>query len=133
MGDPELEARLFSAVTGKAGEELVDYAERICIQQRAILLREGRKFPEADYPPEFNFTQPLQTDSRGQPVMLPGPGDEVVAASGKMLDREKFTNMLKEYYRLRGWDEATGLPRPETLQHLGLDDLSSFFYPVKKN
>jgi aldehyde:ferredoxin oxidoreductase len=52
-----------------------------------------------------------------------------VAASGKMLDREKFTNMLKEYYRLRGWDEATGLPHPETLHRLGLDDLSFIFYP----
>jgi aldehyde:ferredoxin oxidoreductase len=133
VGDPGLEARLFSAVTGESGEELVDNAERICIQQRAILLREGRKIPEDDYPPEFNFTQPLETDARGQPVMLPGPGDEVVAASGKMLDREKFTNMLKEYYRLRGWDEAAGLPQPETLHRLGLDDLSSFFCPVKKN
>jgi aldehyde:ferredoxin oxidoreductase len=127
VGDPGLEARLFSAVTGMAGEELIDYAERICIQQRAILLREGRKIPEADYPLEFNFTRPLQTDSRGQPVMVPGPGDEVVEASGKILDRNKFESMLREYYRLRGWDEATGLPRPETLHQLGLDDLSPIF------
>jgi len=124
IGDPELEARLFSAVTGVAGEGLVACAERISNQQRAILLREGRKIPEADYPLEFNFTQPLQTDSRGQPVSVPGPGDEVVAASGKTLDRDKFTGMLKEYYCLRGWDEATGLPRPETLHKLEQDDLN---------
>jgi aldehyde:ferredoxin oxidoreductase len=130
VGDPELESRLFSAVTGMASEELLGCAERICIQQRAILLREGRKIPEADYPPEFNFTQPLQTDSRGQPVMVPGPGDEIVAASGKMLDRAKFTNMLKEYYRLRGWDEETGLPEPETLESLGLNDLGPVFTPT---
>jgi aldehyde:ferredoxin oxidoreductase len=132
VGDPELEARLFSTVTGMDKEELVGYAERICTQQRAILLREGRKIPEADYPPEFNFTQPLHTDSRGEPVTVPGPGDEVVAASGKMLDRDKFTSMLKEYYRLRGWDEATGLPKPETLQNLGLDDLTPFFYASRE-
>ena len=132
VGDPELETRLFSAVTGVAGDELVGCAERICTQQRAILLREGRKIPEADYPLEFNFTQPLQTDSHGQPVIVPGPGDEVVSASGKMLDRGKFTSMLKEYYRLRGWDEATGLPQPETLHRLDLDDLIPVFCAGKE-
>jgi aldehyde:ferredoxin oxidoreductase len=28
--------------------------------------------------------------------------------------------MLPDYYRLRGWDGGTGLPMPETLEHLGL-------------
>jgi aldehyde:ferredoxin oxidoreductase len=133
LGDSGLEARLFSAVTGMAGEELVDYAERISIQQRAILFREGRKIPEADYPPEFNFTQPLQTDSRGQPVIVPGPGDKVVSASGKILDRGKFASMLREYYRLRGWDEATGLPRSETLRNLGVEDLTPGFYADRED
>jgi len=128
VGDPDLEARLFSCVTGMASDELIDCAERICIQQRAILFREGRKIPEADYPPEYNFTQPLQTTSHGQPVMVPGPGDEIVATSGNMLDRDKFRSMLKEYYSLRGWDEATGLPKPETLYNLELDDLAPLFY-----
>jgi aldehyde:ferredoxin oxidoreductase len=32
--------------------------------------------------------------------------------------------MLREYYRLRGWDEATGLPRAATLAALGIDDLA---------
>jgi aldehyde:ferredoxin oxidoreductase len=31
--------------------------------------------------------------------------------------------MLKEYYRLRGWDEKTGLPTKETLVKLGMEDL----------
>jgi len=34
---------------------------------------------------------------------------------------------LKEYYRLRGWDEETGLPKAECLAALGLDDLVSTF------
>ena len=36
----------------------------------------------------------------------------VVSATGNVLDREKFTHMLKEYYQLRGWDPVTGLPDP---------------------
>ena len=32
-----------------------------------------------------------------------------------------FDAMLSRYYRLRGWDES-GVPTPETLQRLGLDE-----------
>ncbi len=127
LGDPDLEAKIFNAVTGIAGEEIDRYAERICNLQRAILVREGRGVPEADFPPEYNFTEPLQTNVHGQPVMVPGPGEEAIDATGKTLDRDKFISMLKEYYRLRGWDEETGLPRAETLVTLGLDDLMPVF------
>ncbi len=123
VGDPDLEAKLFSAVTGLASEEVDRYAERIFNLQRAILLREGRRVPQADFPPEFNFTEPLQTNPRGDTVTVLGPGDEAVMATANMLDRDKFRDMLKEYYRLRGWDEETGLPLAETLAALGLDDL----------
>ena len=122
-GDPDLEARLFTAVTGIDGQEIDRYAERIANQQRAILVREGWRVNETDFPPEFNFTEPIQTGPRGQKIMVPGPGGEAVDVTGNTLDRGKFINMLKEYYRLRGWDESTGLPRPETLTDLGLDDL----------
>ena len=90
-------------------------------------MREGHRVPEDDFPPEFNFTEPFQTNPHGRPVMVPGPGDEAVDATGKILDRDKFMSMLKEYYRLRGWDEETGLPRVETLTALGLDDLAAAF------
>ena len=53
--------------------------------------------------------------------------EEVIDAAGNVLDRDKFVNMLKEYYRLRGWDEETGLPQAETLVALGLDDLVTAF------
>jgi len=124
VGDPELEAKIFTAVTGVDGQKLALYADRIFNQQRAILLREGRKVPEADFPPEFNFTEPLQTDARGRPVTVPGPGDEPVSATGKKLDKDKFVSMLKEYYQLRGWDTETGLPHMHTLASLGLEDLA---------
>ncbi|HJX12516.1 MAG TPA: aldehyde ferredoxin oxidoreductase C-terminal domain-containing protein, partial [Dehalococcoidales bacterium] len=123
VGDPDLEAKIFTAVTGTDGKEIDLAAERITTVQRAIMVREGRKVPKDDYPPEFNFTEPLGPGPRGGPVMVAGPGDEVIDATGKVLDRDKFTAMLREYYGLRGWDEATGLPRPETLKKLGVEDL----------
>jgi len=33
-------------------------------------------------------------------------------------------DMLDHYYRERGWDETTGVPKEETLKDLGLSDLS---------
>jgi aldehyde:ferredoxin oxidoreductase len=127
VGDPDLEARIFTGVTGIAGEELERHAERIANLQRALLVREGREVPKADFPLEFNFTEPLQEGARGKKVMVPGPGDEVVDATGNTLDRDRFISMLKEYYGLRGWDEDTGLPRAKTLADLGLDDLVPAF------
>jgi aldehyde:ferredoxin oxidoreductase len=127
LGDPDLETRIFKAVTGPGGEELDRYAERICNLQRAIMVREGRRTPEDDYPPEFNFTEPLPAEPNGRPVLVPGPGEQTVDATGKTLDKNRFKQMLEEYYRLRGWDEETGLPRSETLKALGLDDLEPAF------
>jgi aldehyde:ferredoxin oxidoreductase len=127
MGDPDLEAKIFTAVTGIAGEELDQYGERIFNLQRAILLREGRRVPKDDFPPEYNFTEPLQVNQIFGEMMVLGPGGKAVNAVGTVLDRDRFTSMLKEYYHLRGWDEETGLPRAETLAALGLDDLVSAF------
>ena len=39
---------------------------------------------------------------------------------GVALDREVIEGALDEYYRLAGWDAATGNPTPDTLQRLGL-------------
>jgi len=120
VGDPTLEAKLFTAVTGVSGDELDRYAERIVNQQRAILLREGRKVPQDDFPPEVNFTEPLK--ARG-PMMVPGKGDKLVSVEGKVLDKNQFTRMLGEYYQLRGWNTETGLPLRESLSRLGIEDL----------
>lgn len=128
VGDPDLEAKIYTAVTGHSGEELDQYAERISTLQRAILIREGRRVPEADFPSEYNFAEPLQgipnSEMRKE---VPGPGEETVPLTGKTLDRDRFTFMLKEYYGLRGWDKETGRPKPETLAALRLDGLVSAF------
>jgi aldehyde:ferredoxin oxidoreductase len=108
VGDPDLESRLFSAVTGISGEEIETYAGRVFDLQRAILLREGRKVLAADFPPESFFTEGPE-QPQGRPWLVPGPDDEAVNAAGKALDKQKYTDMVKEYYRLRGWDEETGL------------------------
>jgi aldehyde:ferredoxin oxidoreductase len=127
IGDPDLEGKIFTAVTGIDADELVHYAERIFNMQRFIMVREGHRVPEDDFPPEFNFTAPLKSIMQGMPMLVPGPGAEPVDVTGNVLDRDKFTDMLKEYYQLRGWDEVTGLPKRETSAALGMDDLATAF------
>ena len=123
VGDPYLEGNLFTAVTGIVASELDVYAERIFNMQRFIRVREGHRVPQDDYPPEFNFTEPLMFGAHGGKMIMPGPGAQPVDMTGNKLNREKFKAMLKEYYQLRGWDAKTGLPGKKTLAALGMDDL----------
>lgn len=45
------------------------------------------------------------------------------AYKGEQIDPEKWETMLDEYYQLRGWDN-NGVPTPEKLKELGLEDVS---------
>jgi hypothetical protein len=56
---------------------------------------------------------------------LPEPDNKAFNASGNILDKEKFTDLLKECYRLRGWNEQSGLPKHETLTSLGMNDIAA--------
>jgi len=118
FGDPEIEAKLFTAVTGVDAKVLDEIGERIYNLQRMILLREGRQTPVADYPLDYNFTEPLEV-MVGTGIIVPGPGDTAVNTKGHTLDRPKYMAMLKEFYHLRGWDE-NGVPTKETVNKLGL-------------
>ena len=44
------------------------------------------------------------------------------ASKGEVVVPEKFQGMLDEYYQVQGWDEE-GVPKPDTLARLGVDEL----------
>jgi aldehyde:ferredoxin oxidoreductase len=130
VGDPTLESRLLSAVTGIDFSEEAYYrtGERVFNLQRAIQGREGRVGRKDDQPNEFNFTKPFD----GEPgffevfnpeYMLPGQGDELVSRKGKVVERDKFEKMMDEYYTVRGWDVKSGLQKKERLEQLELSDI----------
>ncbi|MGD8369604.1 MAG: aldehyde ferredoxin oxidoreductase C-terminal domain-containing protein, partial [Desulfobacterales bacterium] len=125
VGDSSLEARTFTAVTGKEADEnaLLKFGEVIFNQQRAILLREGRRPKKDDTVADFNFTDPVQSVFMNPDVLVPGEGDLVLSRKGRTLDREAFEKMRDEFYQLRGWDPETGYPGAEKLDELGLSDL----------
>ena len=125
LGDPTLESRIFTAVTGIETDEagLHQYGERIFNLQRRVLLREGRRPKVDDVPEEFNFVDPVETVFMNPEVIVPGPGEEVISRKGQTLDREVFEKMRKEFYQLRGWNSESGSQEVETLERLGLSDL----------
>ncbi len=103
----DVAARFFNLVTGKdwTHEQFFQIAERIRNLERMFDVRQGvsRKM---DILPDKFFDEPL---AKGK-------------YEGAVLDREKFEKMKDEYYEGRGWDKATGIPTPEKLAELGLED-----------
>ncbi len=126
VGDPALESRIVSAVTGKELDEdgLYHLGERVFNLQRAILVREGYKSREDDTLAEPVFTVPLPTDRRDPDCLVPGKDGEVITRKGAVIDREKFEALKDEYYALRGWDTASGRQTTATLNRLGLEDIA---------
>jgi len=125
VGDPGIEAKLLTAVTGDEMDEdgFYQIGERIFNLQRAILAREGHRGRESDRISEYNFTKPLKFDLHNPEFLSPGEGNEVVVKKDAMLDKKKFEEVKDEYYRLRGWDVDTGLQTRAKLGELELSDM----------
>ncbi len=126
VGDPSLEARLYSAVTGVDMDEegLNRIGERIFNLQRAILAREGHSGRDSDTISEYSFTKPLKFDLHNPELLSPGPGDTVVSKKGATLDGGEFEKLKSHYYALRGWDTRTGLQTRASLEKVGLGDIT---------
>jgi aldehyde:ferredoxin oxidoreductase len=124
-GDPTIESRLYSAVTGNETDEegLNRIGERAFNLQRAILAREDPRGRWVDEIPEFNFTEPIESETLNTELLVPGKGGEPITKKGTVVDREKFAEMLREYYGLRGWDVESGLQTKQNLSDLGLPDI----------
>jgi aldehyde:ferredoxin oxidoreductase len=73
--------------------------------ERLFNLREGLTRKD-DWLPDQFFDQPTT-------LGIPG-------VRGLTIDREKLAGMIDEFYEYHGWDKD-GVPRPETLQKLGID------------
>ncbi|MFC1994420.1 aldehyde ferredoxin oxidoreductase N-terminal domain-containing protein [Chloroflexota bacterium] len=126
VGDPTIESKLLSAVTGKeiSEKKLYKIGERIFNLQRAILTREGHRGRESDMLPEIFFNKPLKYGTENPDCLAPGKGGKIISRKDAVVDREKFEKMKDEYYQLRGWDVASGLQTEAKLKELGLDDIA---------
>lgn len=122
VGDPTLESRLCTAVTGMEIDEqgLYTMGERVYNLQRAIHAREGRKGRDSEALEEYNFTVPLKGDFGNPKCMVPGKDGEPFSRKGMVVDRKEFEKMKDEYYEIRGWDVKTGLQTKAKLEDLNL-------------
>ena len=103
---------LIEAATGISFtiEELEQCAERVRIIQRSFnhMLGLDRK---DDYPPQHTFESPMKLNLQGQEIPL-------------LLEKQKYDEVLTEFYRLAGYDEKTGMPTRATLKKLGLNNVA---------
>ncbi|MBE0520413.1 aldehyde ferredoxin oxidoreductase [Candidatus Bathyarchaeota archaeon] len=86
-------------------------APRILHLQRAMLLLGG---PDVKWKPKLDDDNP----PRFWETLPSGP------YKGKTLDRKKFEESRLEYFEAAGWNE-NGVPKPETLRKLGLEDVEA--------
>jgi aldehyde:ferredoxin oxidoreductase len=126
VGDPTLESQLFSAVTGTEADEagLYRMGERVFNQQRAALIRDGRRGREDDRLPDDWHDEPLKKGVMDPDCLVPDKDGRPVSRKGAVVDRQEFEQMKEEYYVIRGWDAATGLQTRQTLEGLGLKDVA---------
>jgi aldehyde:ferredoxin oxidoreductase len=129
VGDPTMENQIYSAITGRETDQsgLLKLGERIYNLQRAILIRQGWQGRRDDVILEHFHSQPLKAGELfvSPEGMMPGPDGKTTCRIGAILEKDKFEEMKTEYYRLRGWDTASGYQTRAKLTELGLSDVAS--------
>ncbi len=101
-------ARLLSTLTGwdVTPEHLMELGEKIFTVLKAYTIRQGLARRDDAWPDRF-YREAL-------PEGL---------AKGMVVSRETVDRVLDEYYELRGWDKASGLPTEKRFTELGLGDI----------
>jgi aldehyde:ferredoxin oxidoreductase len=115
--EPERYAAIYSAGKGveTTADELMDVVHRIHTLQRAFNVREGLTRDEDTLPKRF--------------LREPVPEGRF---KGELIDPAKLEKMKTEYYAIQGWDPATGVPTPEMLEELGLNDVAKDMRNLRK-
>jgi aldehyde:ferredoxin oxidoreductase len=126
-GDPAMESRVLSAITGRQIDQagLARIGERVFNQQRAVLLRQGWGGRRDDRLLDYLHDEPLPFVFFNPDCIVPGPNGEMISRKGTRIAREDFEALKDEYYTLRGWDVATGLPTEKGLRELDLADVAT--------
>ena len=127
IGNPALDSKMLAAVVGGEPDEEALYrtGERVFNLQRAILAREGHRGRAADVLEESFYTRPLKFVGLNAECKAPGKDGAITSRKDTVIDRDKFEAMKDEYYKLRGWDVATGLQTKKQLESIGLGDIVS--------
>jgi aldehyde:ferredoxin oxidoreductase len=103
----EVLPKLYEAVTGlpMTFQDLLDAGRRVTALEKAYNIREAGIGRKDDYPPYRFVSEPMPD----------GP------AKGRVFEADE---MLDEYYESKGYDKQTSWPYVETMQELGLNEIT---------
>lgn len=103
-------AEALSAAIGRevSADEMLSIGERIINVEKAFNTIHAGFTREDDQPPRVYTEKGSITGNHRNEV----------------LDKDKFNEMLTEYYRQYQWDEETSWPKPERLREIGLPDVA---------
>jgi aldehyde:ferredoxin oxidoreductase len=104
--------------------EMERVGERIFNQQRAVLLRQGWGGRSGDILLKHQHEETIQYLRWDRECQVAGKDAEIASRKGEVVAREEFEKMKDEYYKLRGWDVASGLQTRATLTNLQLEDVA---------
>ena len=90
--------------------QIWEISERGNMMERLFNLREGLARDDPVKGDTLNHRYFDEPCTRGAPDVI-----------GAVIDKRKFEKMVQEFYRYKGLDEH-GVPKPETLERLGLKD-----------
>jgi aldehyde:ferredoxin oxidoreductase len=98
---------LLTAATGRdfSKERLEEITMRQLNIEKALNLRFTNFARKDDFPPQREMEEPISTGSR----------------KGFKIDKEKYNQMLDEYYQMHRWNEETSYPTRDAYQKYGLD------------
>ena len=103
-------ADLFSAATGlkMTGKKLLLVGERVRSVEKAFNVLHTGFSRRDDYPPQRLMDEPIKT----------GP------YKGERLHRDRWSQMLDEYYGLHGWNPENSWPTRASLESIGLGEVA---------
>ena len=107
--DPKMMTEFYAHATGTevSEEELLEVGHRIVTLEKAFNVREGATRKDDTLAWRF-MNEPIRSGPR----------------RGMTTPQKELDLMLDEYYELHGWDRATGWPKKETLESLGLEKVA---------
>jgi aldehyde:ferredoxin oxidoreductase len=125
-GDIDLEAKLYSLVTGdkKDGKELDLVGERIHNLHRALTIRDMNTMEmrsKHDTVPDWVFEDGASR-LRDRKPFTPGTS---------RMDRDDIELAKDMYYEILGWDKKTGAPTRAALERVGLKDVADKLAQLK--
>ena len=117
------ETKFLNAVTGK-NFDFVDGLEmgrKIWNLDNAIWTLQGRHRDMVHFA-DYIYKQPLEAQAY-MPARQDGKWD-YVNVQDRHLDKAKFEEWKTTYYKLEGWDPASGWPRRKELESMGMGDVA---------